>query len=134
MYYIAIIPPLEFVAIEVITMPFSAEISWVTPYIALDRETYTVQYNTDMSLQNSIEVVIETINEFVINQRFSVNITGLTPVTTYYYIIRANNSAGNTSTNVMAFTTNQTGMYIMSFNRKERFYTYCAHRSWCSSK
>ena len=115
-------------------MPFSAEISWVTPYIALDRETYTVQYNTDMSLQNSIEVVIETINEFVINQRFSVNITGLTSFTTYYYIIQANNSAGSTSTNVMAFTTNQTGMYIMSFNRKERFYTYCAHRSWCSSK
>ena len=115
-------------------MPFSAEISWVTPYIAFDRETYTVQYNSDISLQNSIEVVIEAINEFVINQRFSVNITGLTPVTTYYYIIRANNSAGNTSTNVMAFTTNQTGMYIMSFNRKERFYTYCAHRSWCSSK
>ena len=116
-------------------MPFSAEISWVTPYITLDRETYTVQYNTNMSLQDSIKVVIEAINEFVINQKFSVNITGLIPFTTYYYIIQANNSVGITSTDVMTFTTNQTGMYIhMSFNTKARFHTYCAHRSWCGTK
>ena len=113
MLCIAIIPPLEIVAIEVTTTPYSAEISWVTPFIALDKETYTVQYNTNISLQNSNENVIEAINEFAINQRFSVNITGLIPFTTYYYIIQANNSAGNTSTDVMTFTTNQTGVNIM---------------------
>ena len=106
----ATIPPIEFARIEVITGPHSVEISWVTPYIVLDRETYTVRYSTDSSLQNSSKVVIEANNEFTTNQKFSVNISGLIPFTKYYYNVQANNSAGNTSTDVMTFTTNQTGM------------------------
>ena len=105
------IPPLKFLTTDVITItPYSAEISWVTPHIISDRETFSVQYSTDISLENAGEVVIEASNEFIFNQKFLVNITGLTPFTTYYYIIQANNSAGNTSTDVMTFTTNQTGM------------------------
>ena len=107
------IPPVEFVAIEAVTTTsYSAEISWVTPYIIMDKETYSVQYSTDMSLQNSSDVIIEAINEFVFNQKFSVNITGLIPFTAYYYIVQASNSAGNTSTNVMTFTTNQSGTSV----------------------
>ena len=106
------IPPLEFVMIKAITAPYSAELSWVVLHIILDKETYTVKYSTDMSLQNSREVVIENDDEFSINQKFSVNITGLVPFTTYYYIIQANNSVGSTYTDIMNFTTNQTGMYI----------------------
>ena len=106
------IPPLEFVMIKAITAPYSAELSWVVLHIILDKETYTVKYSTDMSLQNSREVVIENDDEFSINQKFSVNITGLVPFTTYYYIIQANNSVGSIYTDIMNFTTNQTGMYI----------------------
>ena len=105
------LPPNDFLISEVITAPYSATISWVTPYIVMDKETYTVQYSTDNSLQNSREVVIEANNGFTIDQIFSVNITRLIPFTTYYYIIQANNSAGNTITDVMTFTTNQTGTY-----------------------
>ena len=105
------LPPIEFLMIEVITAPYSAMISWVTPYIVMDKETYTIHYSTDRSLQNSREVVIEANSGFTIDQNFSVNITGLVPFTTYYYIIQANNSAGNTLTDVMTFTTNQTGSY-----------------------
>ena len=112
MYIIAITPPIEFVTIKAITAPYSVEISWVTPYITLDKETYSVQYSTDMSLQNSREVVIETNNGFTTNQKFSINITGLIPFTTYYYIIQANNSAGNTYSDRMTFTTNQTGIRV----------------------
>ena len=107
------IPPIEITTIETITTPYSVEISWVTPYIIQDKETYSVQYSTDMSLQNSREVVMEANNEFTINQNFSINITGLIPFTTYYYIIQANNSAGNINTHVMIFTTNQTGMNLL---------------------
>ena len=107
------IPPVEFVTIKAITAPYSVVISWVILHIILDKETYIVQYSSDMSLQNSSEVVIENNNEFAINQKFSVNITGLIPFTTYYYIIQANNSAGNTYTNIMTFTTNQTGMSVI---------------------
>ena len=110
-YLAAMIPPLKFLTIDVITItPYSAEISWVTPYIILDRETFSVQYSTDVSLENASEVVIEASNELIFNQKFTVNITELIPFTTYYYIIQANNSAGNTITDVMTFTTNQTGM------------------------
>ena len=110
------IPPIEIVSIEVVTTPFSAEISWVTPYIIMDKETYSVQYSTDMSLQNDEEVLIEATNEFIANQQFSVNITGLIPFTTYYYTIQANNTAGSTSTDMMAFTTNQSGMSVIIMN------------------
>ena len=105
------IPPIEPIMVEIIrTTPYSAEMSWVIPYVVLDKEIYTVHYSTDMSLQNSSEVVIENNMEYVINQNFSVNITGLIPFTTCYYIIQANNSVGNTSTDVMNFTTDQAGM------------------------
>ena len=66
-----------------------------------------------MSLQNSSEVVIEANNRFSTNQKFAINITGLIPFKTYYYIIQANNSAGNTYTDIMTFTTNQTGMSVI---------------------
>ena len=110
------ISPIGFATIEVITASYSVEISWVTPYIILDKETYSVQYSTDMSLQNSREVVMEANNEFTINRKFSVNLTGLIPFTTYYYIIQANNSAGNTYTDIMIFITNQTSMSITKYN------------------
>ena len=62
-----------------------------------------------MSLQNSSEVVMGSTDGLVTNQVFSVNVTGLIPFTTYYYIVWANNSVGNTKTSVMSFTTNETG-------------------------
>ena len=111
------IPPIEFVMTEVITAPYSAMISWMTPYIVMDKETYTVQYSTDSSLQNTSEVVIKANNGFTTNQEFSVNITELIPFTTYYYMIQANNSAGNTNTDTMTFTTNQTGITTKLISR-----------------
>ena len=91
------------------TTPYSANISWVVGFISFDTETYSVQYGSDMSLQDSSEVVMGSTDGLVTNQVFSVNITGLTPFTTYYYIVWANNSVGNTKTSVMSFTTNETG-------------------------
>ena len=79
-------------------------------FISFDTETYSVQYGSDMSLQDSSEVVMGSTDGLVTNQVLSVNITGLTPFTTYYYIVWANNSVGNTKTSVMSFTTNETGM------------------------
>ena len=109
--FTAMIPPNKFIKIEVITAPHSVEISWMTPYIIMDRETYSVQYSTDVSLQSSSKVIIEATNRFTINETFSIYVIGLSPFTTYYYIIQANNSAGNTFTDVMNFTTHHTGMY-----------------------
>ena len=71
-----------------------------------------MQYGTNMTLKYNSDIVLGIDNRFVTNERYSINITGLTPFTTYYFILWANNSAGNTSTKIMNFTTDQTGMYI----------------------
>ena len=63
------IPPIEPIMVEVIGItPYSAEISWVIPYVVLDKETYTLHYSTDMTLQNSSEVLLENNMEYAINQ------------------------------------------------------------------
>ena len=92
------------------TTPYSVDITWVVEFISFDNETYSVQYGSDMTLQDSSEMVMGSTDGLVTNQVFSVNITGLTPFTTYYYIVWANNSIGNTKTSIMSFTTNETGM------------------------
>ena len=102
-------PPTGPTDIGVATSPYMVYITWVIEFIVFDNETYSVQYGSDMSLQDSSEVVMGSTDGLVTNQVFSVNITGLTPFTTYYYIVWANNSVGNTKTSVMSFITNETG-------------------------
>ena len=46
---------------------------------------------------------------FTINQTFAVPLTGLSPFTTYYYILNATNSNGTITTGQNTFTTNETG-------------------------
>ena len=75
-----------------------------------------MQYGSDMPLQDSSEAVMGSTDGLVTNQVFSVNITGLTPFTTYYYIVWANNSVGNTKTSVMSFITNETGNYMVDYD------------------
>ena len=72
---------------------------------------YTVRYGTDMlTLSDSSEVIMGNTNLSTINELFSIIITGLTPFTTYYYIISANNSVGTTNTSVMNFKTDESGV------------------------
>ena len=67
-------------------------------------------YGTDVtSLTNSSEVIIGNTGLSTINEMFTVNIDGLIPFTTYYFIVSANNSVNTTSTAVMNFTTDETG-------------------------
>ena len=108
--YAASSPPLLPVLSDVITAPYSANISWVVTTIVYDNETYSVQYGVDMTaLQSTSQVVMGNTYQFAVNDVFSVNITGLTPFTTYYYIIWANNSLGNTSTATANFTSGELG-------------------------
>ena len=110
--YTAVIPPFPPMLREVTTMPHSVNISWVVSIIVFDQENYTVQYGTDMTmLLSTSELVQGSSNRSTINGLFSVNITGLTPFTTYHYIIMATNSLGSTRTSVMNFTTDETGIY-----------------------
>ena len=85
----------------------------MVPSIVFDQENYTIQYGTDMTmLVSSSNLVQGSSDTSVVNGDFSVNITGLTPFTRYYYIIVATNSVGSTSTTVMNFITGETGRCI----------------------
>ena len=93
-----------------ITTPYSVNISWIITNITFGTETYSVQYGTKVTmLQSTSEVVEGNTNTSVDNEVFSINITGLIPFTTYYYIVRAINIIGNINTSVMNFTTDETG-------------------------
>jgi len=93
--YTAMEPPLVPVVTNIVTTPYSANISWIVRSIVNDTETYTVLYGNDtMRLTSSSEVVIGNANSSTINEMFTVNISGLMPFTTYYFIISANNTVG----------------------------------------
>lgn len=80
-----------------------------------DNETYSVQYGTEVTmLLSSSEVIQGNSDTSVIDEVFSINITGLTPFTTYYYIVRASNELGSTNTSIMNFTTDETGELLAS--------------------
>ena len=110
LYNVEMSPPLVPNVINLITTPYSVNISWIVTGIIYDAETYIVWYGTDsMTLQRSMAILGNT-DLFTFNEMFSVNISELTPFTTYYYIISANNSVGTTNTTVMTFMTNETGI------------------------
>ena len=109
----AIKPPLVPVVTNFITTPYSVNISWIVQSIVNDTETYTVLYGSDMNTLSSSVVRMGNTDLSAINEMFTVNITGLIPFTTYYYIISANNSVNTTNTSVMNFTTDETGTVIV---------------------
>ena len=112
--YVAIRPPLELVVMEPVTTPYSANISWRVQSYVNGAETYTVLYGTDMNaLSMSMVRMGNTDLSNMVNELFSVNITGLMPFTKYYYIISANNSVGFTNTSLLNFTTDETGITIV---------------------
>ena len=108
--FAAIQQPLVPIVLEVITAPYSVNISWMATSIVHDAETYTVYYGTNiMALVNSTERLGPT----NMPDTYTVNISGLMPFTTYFYIVSANNSLGFTNTSVKNFRTNETGMAMV---------------------
>ena len=77
-------------------------------------EHYVVVYSTgnvNLTFTGIIEgiTIMGNTNLNTLNELFSVYIDGLTPFTTYYYIISARNTEGSTDTTGMVFMTNETG-------------------------
>ena len=98
-----------------VTTPFSAVVSWIVRSIVNDTETYTVLYGTDMNTLSMRSMEVEGNTDLsTINEMFSVNITGLMPFTKYYYIVSAENTVGITNTSIFNFTTDETGIPIVS--------------------
>ena len=107
--HVAITQPLIPNITNLITTPYSVNISWIVTIIAYDVETYTIHYGTDSMILADNIVIMGNTDLSAINEVFTVNINALTPFTKYYYIVSASNSVGTTNTSVMTFMTNETG-------------------------
>ena len=111
-FIIATGPPVHPV-VTIITTPYSANITWIVPFITFDRETYMLEYGSDMNMPDA-SVIMGNTDLFTINQTFFVTLTDLSPFTEYYYILNATNSNATTTTGRNTFTTDETGMlYII---------------------
>lgn len=80
--------------------------------IASTRESYFITYKgveRDMQERQTALITV-TSNTTNTNSTYSYNIAGLEEGTTYLYSVTATNSAGNTTSNIMNFTTNLQGM------------------------
>ena len=97
---------------DVITTPYSVNITWLVRNVAFDQENYTIQYDTDETLLDTSRVVEGNSDTLTIDEVVSVNISGLLPFTMYYYRIVAVNSVGSSQTAVMNFTTDEIGTSV----------------------
>ena len=85
-----------------------ATIQWTVSRIAYTPETYTVHFGTSSgSLTNVSQQQESGDNVTATNLSFSIELTGLSAGTTYYYQVVAMNSVGSTSSVEQSFTTTE---------------------------
>ena len=83
-----------------------AVIQWLIPFVMYTPENYTIVYWEDQSLLNySSDVVIGTDDITLINQVYSVTLSGLESNTSYYYQVIARNNIGTNSSDVRLLET-----------------------------
>ena len=83
-----------------------ATINWTVPMIAYTPETYTVHFGTSPGSLTPFNQQQQNGDNFTAsNLQFSVQLTGLSAGTTYYYQVVAVNSVGSTGSVEQMFTT-----------------------------
>ena len=87
----------------------SVTIHWTISSVAIDRESYRVNYGLDAS---DLKLTSDTLNshgETLANQTYSVVLKDLEGVTTYYYKVVSENDFSSSSTEIYSFTTMEGG-------------------------
>ena len=85
-----------------------ATILWTVSRIAYTPENYTVHFGTSPGSLTPFNQQQQSGDNFTAtNLQFSIELTGLSAGTTYYYQVVAVNSVGSTQSTVRQFTTNE---------------------------
>ena len=88
----------------------SAIIAWIIPYIELTSEQYTVLYGESSDeLDQSTSPIPSYADITLENQTYTVTLTQLDAVTTYYFRVQSQNSQLSSLTEIMQFTTTEAG-------------------------
>ena len=81
-------------------------ILWSVLSIGYTPETYVVKYGTDESSLDTLSEELMSSEDYnAVDIPFSVTLSNLQPVTTYYYRVVATNSHSSTESDVGTFTT-----------------------------
>ena len=85
-----------------------ATIQWTVPRIAYTPENYTVHFGTSPGSLIPFNQQLQSGDDFTAtNIPFSLQLTGLSPGTTYYYQVVAMNSVGSTASVEQSLTTTE---------------------------
>ena len=83
-------------------------IQWTVPRIAYTPETYTVHFGTSPGSLTPFNQQRQSVDNFTAtNLPFSLQLTGLSAGTIYYYQVVAVNSVGSTASVEQSFTTSE---------------------------
>ena len=105
--------PVAPVTFSVTTNSTAAVISLLAVSIAYTPETYSIRYGTSPdNLDSMSDTEPGTTDIEATNIIYSIEISGLTASTRYYYQIRADNTVGGTQSDVDSFFTSSLRKYI----------------------
>ena len=101
-----------------------ATIQWTVSRIAYTPETYTVHFGTSSGSLSPFNQQQQSGDNFTAtNLTFSVQLTGLSAMTTYYYQVMAMNSVGSAASVEQSFTTTEL--------RKLYLHSVKSYSVWC---
>ena len=91
----------------------SAVISWTISYVAFTFEQYRVNYGLNSTALSMMSDVVYGVGMDAVNATYSVTLSALDPLTTYYFQVVASNSESSSTSAIMTFTSGEDGKIVV---------------------